>query len=85
MTNKFDYARLFCMSEKLLTPLEVAEILDVSHATVHAMLKRGDMAYRRYGPRLFKIEESEVKRFIDQSKKHGTNGNGQEVEELFGR
>lgn len=76
------------MSEKLLTPVQVAELLGVSHATVHAMLKRGDMTYRRYGPRLFKIEESEVERFIARSKAHGMNGNGkheQESEELFGR
>lgn len=73
------------MSEKLLTPKQVAVALGVSHATVHAMLKRGDLEYRRYGPRLFKIEEREVERFIAQSKEHGANGHSQEAEELFGR
>lgn len=42
---------------------------------MHAILKRGEITYRQYGPRTIRIDESEVQRYIDRHTKGG-NGNG---------
>lgn len=66
------------MSEQFLTPTEVAKVLGVSRATVHAILKRGEIEYRQYGPRTIRIEEVEVRKYIDLHTKRGGNGHIEE-------
>lgn len=68
-------AKVFGMNKQLLTPTEVAKELGVSRATFHAILKRGEIPYRQYGPRTIRIDISDVKQYIDQHTKHSGNGN----------
>ncbi len=62
-----------------MTPTEVAQRLGVSRATMHAILKRGEITYRQYGPRTIRIAEVDMQAYIDRHTKVG--GNGHVVEE----
>ena len=66
------------MNEQFLTPTEVAKRLGVSRAMMHAILKRGEITYRKYGPRTIRIDEGEVQKYIDRHTKVGGNGHIEE-------
>lgn len=66
------------MNDQFLTPTEVAKRLGVSRATMHAILKRGEITYRQYGPRTIRIDEGEVQKYIDRHTKVGGNGHVEE-------
>lgn len=66
------------MNEQFLTPTEVAKRLGVSRAMMHAILKRGEITYRQYGPRTIRIDEREVQKYIDRHTKVGGNGHIEE-------
>ena len=47
------------MDEKLLTPVEVAEMLQIKKNTVYDMIKRGDLKASKMGKQ-FRIAEQDV-------------------------
>ena len=51
------------MSE-LLTPKEVADALSVQLPTVYRYITNGDLIAKRVGPKLLRIEKSELDRFM---------------------
>ena len=54
---------------KLYTPKQVAKMLGVSDFTIWRYIKAGKLKAIKYSARNFRIEESELKRFL---KKHKT-------------
>ena len=55
------------MAEKLLTPSEVAERLQVHEKTVHTWLKTGKMKGIKLD-RFWRIEEADLNEFLEQRK-----------------
>ena len=51
------------MDEKLLTPVEVAEMLQIKKNTVYDMIKRGDLKASKMGKQ-FRIAEQDVDRIF---------------------
>ena len=51
------------MDEKLLTPVEVAEMLQVKKNTVYEMIKRGDLKATKMGKQ-FRITEKDVYEYL---------------------
>lgn len=51
--------------DKFLNPEKVAELLDVNPATVRAWLRDGVLKGHKLAGRVWRIRESELKRFIE--------------------
>jgi excisionase family DNA binding protein len=49
---------------ELLTPKEVADALSVQLPTVYRYITNGDLIAKRVGPKLLRIEKSELNRFM---------------------
>jgi len=51
--------------DKFLSPEKVAEILDVNPATVRAWLRDGTLKGHKIAGRVWRIKESDLKRFVE--------------------
>jgi excisionase family DNA binding protein len=51
---------------KYLTPREVASELEVSQATIVRWIRDGVIPAKRFGPRIIKIERTEVEQLVGQ-------------------
>lgn len=49
---------------QLLTPKQVADALSVQLPTVYRYIANGDLTAKRVGPKLLRIEKSELDRFM---------------------
>lgn len=56
------------MSEELLTPAEVATMLQFSRQTVYGWLKSGKLPHIKLGPRTIRIYRHELDRFLEAHK-----------------
>lgn len=63
--------------KEYLTPPEVAEKLGISLATVHSILRRGEMKYGKFGERAIRIKQEDLARYIAENT-HGGNGHVEE-------
>jgi excisionase family DNA binding protein len=54
--------------EKYYTPDQVAEILMVSAKTIREWLKKGRLKGSKLGPRLWRISETDLQKFVDRGK-----------------
>ena len=54
--------------EKFLSPEKVAEVLDVNPATVRTWLREGTLKGHKLAGRVWRIKESDLKRFVEGDK-----------------
>lgn len=54
------------MEEKMLTPAEVAERLNVTSKTVVRWLTANELKGLKLGPRLWRVKESDFKAFVQE-------------------
>ena len=64
--------------EKYYTPDQVAESLGVSAKTVREWLKNGKLQGTKLGPRLWRISESDVEKFVARGQKARKAGGNDE-------
>ena len=54
--------------EKLLTPMEVADLLKVHISTIRKLYQDGELEYRRLGHRTIRILQSSVEAYLDRDR-----------------
>ena len=67
------------MSRRFLTPQEVAELLRVSSASIHRLMRRGELPAVRVG-RAWRVEEAELQRWLRRQRASAgriSNGRGE--------
>lgn len=52
--------------EQLLSPQRVAEILDCKRGHVYKLIRDGELQAEKYGPRMVRIAETELKRYRER-------------------
>lgn len=66
------------MTKRFLTPQEVAELLRVSSAAIHRLLRRGELPAVRVG-RAWRVEETDLQRWLRRHSSivRGSDGRGE--------
>ncbi|MBC8485888.1 helix-turn-helix domain-containing protein [bacterium] len=54
--------------EKMLKPIQVCEILELSLPTVRRLYRNGELEYRRLGHRIIRIYEWSVEQYVNKHK-----------------
>lgn len=56
---------MWCLMDRSLSPKTVAELLECKRTHVYKLVRQGLLKAEKYGPRMMRIEESELKRYKD--------------------
>jgi excisionase family DNA binding protein len=68
------------MSEQLLRPADVAEILQVSKALAYQILKKGDIPCVRFG-KTIRVRREDLDKYIYENVGQGAKGEGNDTAE----